>query len=167
MDRAACEHVLHGLRTGHFYIVDRPADDELLALWKANRTAILADWIQRHPGTRPWAWWNFEARERRRRIDGPVHPFDNPERLEHPAVQRDRVALEELHCGVPAKLAHPDDFAAEYESEGDYLARKQLLASGERKAWMDRNPDGRSPACPGLNIDERPAEEVEAAQASA
>jgi len=31
------------------------------ALWKSLRDEFLAEWIDEHPGTRPWIWWNLDA----------------------------------------------------------------------------------------------------------
>lgn len=36
-------------------------EPEFRAAWVALRENILADWILARPGTRPWAWWAFEA----------------------------------------------------------------------------------------------------------
>jgi len=30
-------------------------------VWEETRKKILADWSRKHPGTRPWAWWRFDA----------------------------------------------------------------------------------------------------------
>jgi hypothetical protein len=30
-------------------------------LWEVARDAVVAEWIRRHPGTRPQAWWTFDA----------------------------------------------------------------------------------------------------------
>lgn len=29
--------------------------------WRDLRDELLPDWIREHPGTRPWAWWEFDA----------------------------------------------------------------------------------------------------------
>ena len=29
--------------------------------WEVHRDTILADWIRRRPGTRPWTWWKLES----------------------------------------------------------------------------------------------------------
>jgi hypothetical protein len=34
-------------------------------LWAERRGEILTDWIKTRPGTRPWAWWTFDAPEDR------------------------------------------------------------------------------------------------------
>ena len=33
----------------------------LRRVWKKLREEILRAWIEEHPGSRPWAWWRFEA----------------------------------------------------------------------------------------------------------
>ena len=30
-------------------------------IWEQHREQVLADWIVRHPGTRPWCWWRFDS----------------------------------------------------------------------------------------------------------
>ncbi len=80
------------------------------AMWEAwitLRDELLPQWIAENPGTRPYAWWQFDAPERRQRIgtrrylyplaeidhmtpephyefiaDDKPHPFDNPRRDE-------------------------------------------------------------------------------------
>ena len=32
--------------------------DNLAAYWLAFGLDLTAEWIARHPGTRPWSWWN-------------------------------------------------------------------------------------------------------------
>lgn len=101
------------LLTGHEWFGDAFGRDDRGTLdvdamreaWEALRGELLPKWIAEHPGTRPYAWWVFDAPERRRRIgtmrplypvkeidhmtpephcelveDGKPHPFDNPER---------------------------------------------------------------------------------------
>ena len=40
--------------------------DPLEQLWHEHRAELLAGWIAAHPGTRPWSWWAWDAREPRR-----------------------------------------------------------------------------------------------------
>jgi hypothetical protein len=35
------------------------------AMWEAMREELLAVWVQEHPGTRPWGWWEYDAPEDR------------------------------------------------------------------------------------------------------
>jgi hypothetical protein len=56
-------------------------DEELLGAWLLLGDEILADWL---PGSRPWAWWQFEARE------------DRPSSLERAGEVRRLLALDAL-----------------------------------------------------------------------
>lgn len=42
------------------------------AAWIEHCERLLAEWIQdvRHAGTRPWAWWKYDARKPRRLVRG-------------------------------------------------------------------------------------------------
>jgi hypothetical protein len=33
----------------------------MLADWQRHKEKILSTWIVEHPGTRPFAWWQFDA----------------------------------------------------------------------------------------------------------
>jgi hypothetical protein len=44
-------------------------NEELEKLWRAHGRAILASWVHEHPGTRPAAWWLFDATDDRRVVD--------------------------------------------------------------------------------------------------
>jgi hypothetical protein len=36
-------------------------DDGMREAWRRHGGVLLAQWVAQHPGTRPWAWWMFEA----------------------------------------------------------------------------------------------------------
>lgn len=38
--------------------------------WRTVGATVLEEWIAKYPGTRPWAWWRYDAPEPRRRIGG-------------------------------------------------------------------------------------------------
>jgi hypothetical protein len=43
---------------------DRPTElARLKALWKTHRDEMVTLWQRQHPGSRPWAWWEFERGE--------------------------------------------------------------------------------------------------------
>lgn len=132
------EHLL-ALQTGHDYFHAFPTPEDRRTAWEDLRDEIMGEWIQKHPGTRPWGWWQFEAPEPRRRVDGKPHPFKNPERETKVAAWREvcpEVAAREAHklfYGKPAVLIVPDDFAAAYEDELAYLRRLKLLTADERR----------------------------------
>ena len=90
--------------------------------WSDLKDEILPDWIAEHAGSRPSAWWLFDAPGRRERTDGGIHPFDRPGYPEH---------LKKLAFGKPACHATREDFLAEFEDEEDFLRRHGLLEPSE------------------------------------
>jgi hypothetical protein len=67
------------LLTGHdFSLLDPPPatednpppDDVLSAAWEELREELIAEQVAETPGTRPWAWWKWDAPEPRRVITG-------------------------------------------------------------------------------------------------
>lgn len=39
--------------------------------WDDIGPLLMAEWVGTRPGTRPWAWWQFDAPDERRRRPGP------------------------------------------------------------------------------------------------
>jgi len=129
------EHHIKHLLVGHDFV--GLGFNDVAAMreaWEVLRDELLPIWTEEHPGSRPWSWWAFDATERRRRIDGKPHPFDNSDRITEveriadlPDTSPDfRDQMKRLVCGKPNALLVADDFVAEYESEQDYLARLGL-----------------------------------------
>ena len=91
------------------------------APWKQHRGKVLDDWIKTRPGTRPFAWWEYDA---------PDHP------TEFVPINFDDVKLIERHYirwGVthrPGSETFPEP-AYQFESQSTYLKRKKLLVRGE------------------------------------
>lgn len=116
---------------------DSPVIDERRKeAWEDLRDELMADWISKHPGTRPLAWWTFEAPERRRCINRELHPHDEPTRLEWEAKQEPTHAehSRRLTRGRPSIIAGPDfklDPYPRYETELEYLRRLNLLVPAE------------------------------------
>jgi hypothetical protein len=105
------------------------------AAWNELRVPFMRQWIAEHPGSRPWAWWEFDAPERRQCVND-VHPFDRPDRWR----ETDRLCCAEIQrrtyslwYGCPALLG-PGDFDCRFESQPDYLDRLGLLTAQERAA---------------------------------
>lgn len=129
---------IYHLLTGNVFFAGEGFDQAdapaMKAAWVGLEGTILPIWVQYRPGTRPAAWWLFAAPERRQRIDGKPHPFDNPER----AAKIERVGyvgdMNQLCFGKPNFLIVRDDFDARYETEADFLARLNLLREGEAAA---------------------------------
>jgi hypothetical protein len=117
--------------------------------WPIFRDEILHDWIRMDeprasghggPGSRPYAWWELDAPERRMRIDGLPHPFDNPERkerCERIGIPPERQFLDCLYYGGLRHYIVPDDFKAVFESEAQYIERLNLWLPEERGLYAD------------------------------
>jgi len=99
---------------------------EWAALWRRHHAEILETWIRENPGTRPWGWWHWTAKEPRRVIRGAElvvsHQAD--------VWWRD-------NFGIPAMLqARPRGrkFLPLVEAQAAYLKRLDLLTPDERAA---------------------------------
>lgn len=95
-----------------------PAADQALAAWHAVRIGVLQKWITTHPGTRPLAWWRYEAPTPHRRIvegRGRLLPGDP------------------LICGWPENLIDRTSHVV-IESQASYLKRHKLLSPEEERA---------------------------------
>lgn len=92
--------------------------------WEAVRDEMLLAFVRESPGTRPWAWWEFDAPGRRARLDGGKDGEDK---------------------GMAFKLGVPD-FAYRhsygpyatggsfsFESQAAFLRRCELLLPGEER----------------------------------
>lgn len=127
-----------------FYLTNRPTAAGMAAAkeaWAELAGELMANWIEKHPGTRPFMWWAVDARERRLPTDGLPHPFDSPERQAHVAKiavtltgkvrQKYLDEAVRLHHGVPACWIVEGDFSRTYETEEAYLRRLDLLTPRE------------------------------------
>lgn len=107
------------LESGHDFdaLFDGPdlTEEELREAWEQLRETILADFIAKNPGRRPWAWWEYDAPEPRRQIAPGPKPVGDDRWFGMPRCYR----------GVP-----PPEM---YESEADYLDRLELLTDQERE----------------------------------
>jgi hypothetical protein len=88
-------------------------------LWAANRDDVLREWIRDYPGTRPYAWWQHDAPEPRRRIGGSG------------LVRNERHAY-----GLPTdadwRVVDPNN-PPSFESQAAYLDRHGLLSDAEHR----------------------------------
>jgi len=102
------------LRGGEFFGPAFPGGEpEERRAWEAHRQELLSEHIEKNPGTRPHAWWRFEAPEPRQRIR------QGPKALGPPTFY-----------GVPA--VHDGNAFHLYESQFQYLDRLHLLTESER-----------------------------------
>jgi hypothetical protein len=114
------------LESGHQFFGAYAAGD-VHALWDKFHDDVLPDYIERNPGYRPWAWWEFDATEPRRCVDGPgafaFRSDDAPEWTRH------------LHFGMPSVHGGDDwDCPSHYENQAAYLDRLGMLSDAEREA---------------------------------
>lgn len=90
--------------------------DELLAdAWEQLRDALLKEWTSAHPGSRPWAWWRWDAPEPRRLLSA-GGPGEGPSSMWY---------------GTPVSHGSMGP-VGEYEGQTAYLCRLKLLLPGER-----------------------------------
>lgn len=135
------EHLETGFHIVGMFGFDCPA--ELREGWDALKADILRDWTRDHPGSRPWAWWKYESTEPRRRVDGGLHPFDDPAWhafvADHETRYPHGVHLRALRFGV--LNIHPQQVpglsTAKYESQADYLRRLSLMTPEELARCQD------------------------------
>jgi hypothetical protein len=122
--------------------------------WQEHGDDLLAEWIADHPGTRPWAWWRFDAPEPRHRLGGvgtpsfevlahaPEYDHGLPtqwvtvwdvEYYTGRAVDVHGKAIGQEFRGrrFAGQAIDPDD-PPRYESEAAYLDRHGLLSAEER-----------------------------------
>ena len=123
---------------------------EVRQAWEGLKGLLLPRWVAANPGTRCWAWWQCSSPDRRRRVDGEIHPFDSDERRrlvaetdrKTPDVNFWEVAYR-LDFGVPACWLTETDFGARYEPQSEFLARYGLLSGKERAALEDTSDNER------------------------
>jgi hypothetical protein len=126
------------------------------AIWAEHGEEFLADWIDDHPGTRPWGWWAYCSPEPRRRLGGTGTPAH--EVLAHAPACRFGIPVtwvtpwdvayytgraRDVHGQPIGTESRPGHFRGKaidsrnpprYESEAAYLDRLGLLSAAERRA---------------------------------
>jgi|CXWL01.1.fsa_nt_gi hypothetical protein len=96
---------------------------DMRAAWESLRDDLLPNWIEDHPGTRLWAWWQFDAPESRRLMSGPgASAINDPTAL--PWSKR-------LEFGKPVVFRTEDELRSVWEPEADYLERLGLMTEHE------------------------------------
>lgn len=124
------------LKSGHSFEIlgptfgrgDKFDREAARAAWDVLRAELMVEFVAEKPCRRPAAWWWFEAPELRRRLDGGLHPCEDPER-NIPS-----------YFGTPRRYEVEDDFRAVYESEAAYLLRLGQLVPAER-AYLEAHPE--------------------------
>ena len=108
--------------------------------WTNSRKRILGSWIASHPGTRPYAWWCFDAPEARQRVGGTGTPKHEVLKYAPTCVfgipvywithQDTGILGKAGFKGNPVDANDPPLF----ESQAAYLARHGLLSDRETAA---------------------------------
>lgn len=112
------------LITGHAFFEPFACDSDREAAWWSVRDEWLPDYIAEAPGTRPAAWWDYEAAEPRALLSGPGNSaFRKPDAPEW---------TRKLCFGAPS-VHDIDDFKtpSTYETQLAFLQRLNLLEQSE------------------------------------
>ena len=80
--------------------------------WRLNKADILTKWRLEHPGSRPWAWWLFDAPETLR------HRIGGQGTVDHEVFLK----TEDILFGVHVSYIIDDDFEV-YQNTGETLPR--------------------------------------------
>jgi hypothetical protein len=120
--------------------------------WERARKAVLSEWVEKHPGTRPTTWWEYDAPEDRRRVGGVGMPYwvARPGYAESwfrgmPDHWWTKCSAAFLKCtnfpdsAIPGAIPYDENDPPRYEAEGVYLERLGLLLPGEQV--IDREPE--------------------------
>lgn len=94
--------------------IDNANRDALETAWHEQRDAILPAWLKDRPGTRPIAWYAFEAPGPRRFIGGIAEP---------------------VSWLLSNWICRPDVVDSQHEREVDYLRRHGLLIGDEAERF--------------------------------
>jgi hypothetical protein len=141
--------------------------DAARADWEAVREELLAYWISDPggwrplddvslfrqcrpggPGSRPWAWWTWDAPAPRRVVacwssaGGPlveIDPADVPglDLADWPRLWREEPRWRHFYLG----MRNPHPGVLDFETEREYLARLGLMTASERAALPAEDPE--------------------------
>jgi hypothetical protein len=111
----------------NFFILTGKPGAALAAVWRETGEELTADWIDAHPGSRPWAWWVYSAPMPRRCLVGTalLFPIRKPGDWEFSWRE---------NWGVPAFVqGRPRGYVGlpRVESQATYLDRLGLLGAEE------------------------------------
>jgi hypothetical protein len=116
--------------------------DGITALWPKIKKEFMRDWIDKHPCSRPYAWWRWDApRQDDKDVDCFWHGTLPEPRLKVSAggeICKYFVPL--YHFGVFKYWHYREDDLPLFESEAAYLKRLDLLTISEKK-YLDKHPE--------------------------
>ncbi|MCK4537383.1 MAG: hypothetical protein KAV42_01160 [Candidatus Krumholzibacteria bacterium] len=91
-------------------------NDHLIEMWRKYRDRVIAEHTADRPGTRPWAFWRYDAEEPRRLQSGDEIEIEGNWRHQYGWPAAGRIA------------------EIKFETQAQYLDRLELLSVDERKA---------------------------------
>lgn len=111
------------------------SDSEAECAWRRVRDRVLSFWTEQHPGSRPWAFWRFDAPAPKGTYPVDDGRFCEPRRLLSGA---GRPTYESVaiwpRCGFGVLLQWDDTSENDpltFEAQSSYLRRHNLLTPGE------------------------------------
>jgi hypothetical protein len=120
------------------------SEERAKKIWRSISERFLKKWGKEHPGSRPWAWWRYDAPELRQRVGGKGN------------IQSDFLAIiPTFHYGIPTgwltavevrlfpELKGKEFDAANppvFESQTSYLQCHNLLGEIEKK-YVSNHPE--------------------------
>lgn len=114
------------LETGHPFFGGFKTREDFDATWQAVGDELVAEWIEKHPGRRPFGWWLEHGIERPIVQTGP-----------DPAVWRRNARFGFLHT----RLYGGPEMTSWQEGETVYLDRHGLLEDGELERALSGDYD--------------------------
>ena len=127
---------MYQLLAGHGFFTEdlfgHHLNPDLVAIekaWRLLQDDLLSLHVSKLPGTRPWAWWVFDAPEPRQCIEG-----------EHDCPRRDESMLRDnktTYFGRSPIYACPQCWEECHETQTAYLFRLNLLTPEEREIIPD------------------------------
>jgi hypothetical protein len=103
---------------------DHETGYKTIEIWEQHREQILADWVVRHPGTRPWCWWRFDSGLPHVQQIYPIRPRE--------IIEDARDKRYTFWCVG----WHPDNKKRLTDEEHEEL-RKQFIM--DQRAWLERH----------------------------
>lgn len=111
--------------------------------WKIFGQRLTAEWIQDHPGTRPFGWWEHSSPGLRERVGGKGSPEFEVLNIEEEyiyGVPDAWVSALSIYCWPDLKeyAVDPEDPPA-YESQASFLKKHNLLSNSEIERLSDKD----------------------------
>jgi len=132
-DRYQLDSLKAGLST--FFSDVKPRD-----LWNQYRNVFLPEYIRKHPGKRPYAWWQWDAPRQPDGGSGAYWEGILPEPRKHAGggpFEFQKGFVPRYEYGVPVHVTYSEYDPPFFESQAAYLMRHGLLSETERRALKE------------------------------